>query len=98
MLAPCFDDELWLSEEPDGLDVEGDALASKSLKMVILSHCRQNACRKTCVALWRFAGRSNCPVLTRTTSPGRAWVLRGALWPFKLGASPQNRRSAGSTA
>eukprot|EP00971_Amphidinium_carterae_P306730 6095754-Amphidinium_carterae.1 len=92
MLAPFSDYELWLLEELDGLDAEGDTLGIQKVEDGDTSLFRQNACRRTCAALSRIAGRSNCPVLTRKTSPGRAWVLRGDLWPFKLGASPQNRR------
>eukprot|EP00971_Amphidinium_carterae_P252962 5021973-Amphidinium_carterae.1 len=85
-------DELWLSEELAGLSAEGDTFgisASKRLKMATRLF-RQIACRRTCVEeLFSrgHAGRRNCPVLTRKTSPGRAWVLRGAHWPFKLGLS-----------
>eukprot|EP00971_Amphidinium_carterae_P129759 2570206-Amphidinium_carterae.1 len=32
MLAPFFDDELWLSEELAGLDAEGDALGIQQVE------------------------------------------------------------------
>eukprot|EP00971_Amphidinium_carterae_P165616 3283025-Amphidinium_carterae.1 len=76
MLAPFFDDELWLSEELDGLDAEGDTtLGIQKVEdgdaVSLSTECLQEDLR--------IAGRSNCPVLTRKTSPGMAWVTRRPL-------------------
>eukprot|EP00971_Amphidinium_carterae_P132558 2625353-Amphidinium_carterae.1 len=93
VLTPFFDDEIWLSEELAGLDAEGDALDIQKVQdgdtVALSTACLQE---DLCSSLSRIAGDRNCPVLTRKSSSGRAWVLRGAHWPFKRGASPQNRR------
>eukprot|EP00971_Amphidinium_carterae_P071945 1422732-Amphidinium_carterae.1 len=70
MLALLFDDELWLSEELAGLDAEGDTLGIQKLEDWDTVSLPTIACRRTCAALLRIAGRRNCPVLTRKTGGG----------------------------
>eukprot|EP00971_Amphidinium_carterae_P230350 4571575-Amphidinium_carterae.1 len=92
MLAPFFDDEFWLSEERAGLDAEGDALGIQKVEdgdtVSLSTDClREDLSSSDLEDRW-----------TEELSDEEDFTWEGldptieAHWPFKLGASPQNRR------